>query len=60
MKNVYCDTNECIHRRGCGRWIDFQAGDYKKCVALIYPQNCFKEGFKYLIRVRLSDGSEIK
>lgn len=59
LKNVYCDSTTCIHRRGCGRWIDFQEGNYKKCEALIYSEYCEKN-FKYLIRVRYSDGSPMK
>lgn len=57
---TYCDSNDCIHRRGCLRHFDFQNGNFKKCVFLVYDTNCMDNGFKFLVRFRLSDGSEMK
>lgn len=57
---AYCDTVECIHRRGCKRWIDFQRGDYDRCQWFVNYEDCMNSNFSALVRVKLSDGSEIK
>lgn len=74
---IYCFVkNECLHRRGCKRWIGNYSEEevkelYSKCrfVSEVDYEDCIMEDMDYdnvkypfdmLDRFRLSDGTEIK
>ena len=57
---TYCDSETCIHRRGCMRWV-WNYEDYKKTDVLMFlnPVDCMKSTplpYQNMVRFRSSFG----
>jgi len=59
---TYCNSKDCIHRRGCKRWLgNYDQKDVEKQPRLwmLSDKECMQNDYYDLIRFRNSDGSEI-
>ena len=60
IDRAYCDTKDCIHRRGCLRWIgNYTEEERAKARVWMDDSYCMDEGFILLNRFRHSDGWEM-